>query len=913
MEKNMKKICLLLALTMMMVQGAWAQGLSGSGTSSSDPYLIQNDNDWTTFANSVTSGTTYAGQYVKLEANINASGTMAGVANDMTHSFQGTFDGGNFTITFNKGTSDSPFAEDYCAPFRTVTNATIKNLKTAGTIYTSNNYAAGIVALTYKSTNTLENCHSGMNIISTVYGGGIHGGLVAEGKGIDAPVPTYASPNVTEFRNCSFYGSLQGDKTNKCSGLMGYTANTAKFHDCLFVPSTVTISTTDCCTFGRGTTIEIDNCYYSTQLGDEQGSLCYAQTLGALYTKLVAGNGNTYYGIVTVSGLKLNYYSDGSAIDLGVTVSSATGKVYALGTDYTLSIKRDADNASVTVDELTQGGSYTLTVNAITSGPCVGSSTPQPFTVTAMPTGSGTADAPFIINSADDWNTMAAIVEGGKSFSGKYVQLDANITVSTMVGTELQPFSGTFNGNSKTLTLSLGTETSPIEEANVAPFRYIYGATIQNLFINGAVYTAGQYASCLVGKADGTCLIKNCKNVATLNSSVDGAGYHGSYVGNANLDKTILTIEGCVFAGSLLGTATSNVGGFVGNSQFFSLKSCLFTPATVTMSGSGSGTFSHPLEPILEDAFYTETLGDAQCNRAYSISAASDVNFGSPTVTYDVSGIDAYVKSQGNATTTYLLKYNGTLYGLSGQEISFTIEGDGLNHCSIAGDGGLLITPEEADGQYTFTMPESSVTVYALGDNAQVTVGSNGLSSFCSPYDLDFTQADAGVKAYVVSGFSPTTMSITLTQADYVPAGTGLVVTGAANTYNVPIVATDKVWANLLVGAVAPTPITTTDNGYSNFILSDGSQGYNWYASAPGTLPAGKAYLRLPTRSVSNLNHARSFTWIFEDLNPTGIQEVQTADGQAADAWYTLDGVRMNGKPTSSGIYVRQGKKYVIK
>lgn len=909
MEKNMmRKIYLLLALTMMMVQGAWAQGLSGNGTSA-DPYRIENNNDWSTFAASVTNGNTYEGKYVNLMSDINASGIMVG---DMSHPFQGTFDGNSNTITFNKGTSASPFAEDYCAPFRMVTKATIKNLKTEGTIYTNENYAAGIVAQTNQNTNTLQNCHSGMNIISTVNGGGIHGGLVAEGKGIDAPVPTYVSPNVTEFRNCSFYGSLQGGQTNMCSGLMGYTANTARFYNCLFVPSDVTISTTNCCTFGRGTNITIDNCYYSTQLGDAQGSQCYPQTLGALYTKLVAGNGNTYYGIVTVSGLKENYYSDGSAIDLGIEVKSATGINYTLGTDYTLSIKRDADNATVTVDELTQGGSYNLTVNAVATGPCVGSSISQPFTVTAMSTGSGTADAPFIINSEDDWNTMAAIVAGGKSFSGKYVQLNEDITVSTMVGTESQPFSGSFNGYGKTLTLSLGTETSPIAEGNVAPFRFIDGATIQNLFINGAVYTAGQYASCLVGKADGTCLIKNCKNVATLNSSVDGAGYHGSYVGHANLEFTVLTIEGCVFAGSLLGTKTSSVGGFVGNSQFFKLKSCLFTPASVTMKSDGSGTFSHPWEPILEDAFYTETLGEAQCNPAYSISAASDVNFGSPTDTYDVSGIDAYVKSQGNATTTYLLKYNGTLYGLSGQEISFTIDGANTN-CSIAGDGGLIINPEEANGQYTFTMPEASVTVYAIGDNVEVEVGEKGMSTFCSPYDLDFTQAPEGVKAYIISGFSPTTMSITLTQADHVPAGTGLVVKGTTGTYNVPIAATDKVWANLLVGVVVPTPITTTDNGYSNFILTSGSQGFNWYASASGTLPAGKAYLRLPTRSVSGSNHARAFTWIFEDSTPTAIQDVQTAGSQTDDAWYTIDGIRMAGKPTTSGIYVNHGKKHVIK
>lgn len=210
-------------------------------------------------------------------------------------------------------------------------------------------------------------------------------------------------------------------------------------------------------------------------------------------------------------------------------------------------------------------------------------------------------------------------------------------------------------------------------------------------------------------------------------------------------------------------------------------------------------------------------------------------------------------------------------------------------------------------------MPEANVTVYAIGSNVEVTVGSHGLSTFCSPYDLDFTQADEGVKAYIISGFSPTTMSITLTPADYVPAGTGLVVKGATGTYNVPIAATDKVWANLLVGVVVPTPITTTDNGYSNFILTNGAQGFNWYASSPGTLPAGKAYLRLPTRSVSGSNQASGFTWIFEDSDPTAIQEVQTADSLTDNAWYTLDGIRLAGKPTSSGIYVNNGKKHVIK
>ena len=931
----MKKICLLLALTMMMLQGVWAQDaseLSGEGTSA-NPYLIQKEKDWETFANNVTNGVNnYKDKVVKLTANIYAY-EMVG---DMSHSFQGTFDGGGKTITFYKGSAAEPFTEDYCAPFRRVIKATIKNLKTAGNIYTSGKYAAGIVAQANQHKCVFENCHSSMNIISSYEGAGKHGGLVAEGKSYrDGPFVISAS--WTEFTKCSFYGSLKGANTTACGGLMGFSEYIVKFKDCLFVPyaSDITISATDSYTFGYAYNTQystIDNCFYLQTFGTEQGTQCYNLNAGLnLLTTLKGGNGETYYANVAIDGVKDKYYYDGNPMDLGISVKPANCVNLVQDSDYVFSIKRVADNVPVTVADLTQTGTYSLTINAGYSGRCVGSSGPYDFTVTAMTTGNGTAEAPFIISSEDDWNTLAAIVAGGKSFSGKYVQLNADITVSTMVGTQEQPFSGTFNGNGKKLTLSLGTEADPIAEESVAPFRYINGATIQNLVIDGTVYTAGEYGSCLVGKADGTCLIKNCKNVATLNSSVEGEGRHGSYVGNGHLDHTYLAIEGCVFAGSLLGSNTNRVGGFVGEGWAIKINSCLFAPTSVTMSGNGSSTFT-PYEEYSVDAFYTETLGEAQGYPAYSISAGSNaysLAFGNPTATYDVSGIEANAQVEEieeyydedeeeepyiyTVTTTHLLKYAGVCYAKSGKDISFTItNGTGLTHCSIAGDGGLIITPEVSGGQYTFTMPEASVTVYAIGDNAQVTVGSHELSSFCSPYDLDFTQAE-GVKAYVVSGFSPTTMSITLTQADYVPAGTGLVVTGAANTYNVPVVATDKVWANLLVGVVVPTSITTTDNGYSNFILTNGSQGWNWYASAAGTLPAGRAYLRLPTRSVSNMNGSRSFTWIFEDLTPTGIQEIQTADSQNDDAWYTLDGIRMTGKPTSSGIYVNHGKKHVIK
>ena len=86
---------LLLAL-LAFGQIAWAQGLSGTGTSD-DPYLINDSIDWNWFAQSVTNDSTYAGKFVQLTDNI-IVGTMAGIENKC---FSGTFDGQGHTITLD--------------------------------------------------------------------------------------------------------------------------------------------------------------------------------------------------------------------------------------------------------------------------------------------------------------------------------------------------------------------------------------------------------------------------------------------------------------------------------------------------------------------------------------------------------------------------------------------------------------------------------------------------------------------------------------------------------------------------------------------------------------------------------------------------------------------------------------------
>ena len=44
-----------------------------------------------------------------------------------------------------------------------------------------------------------------------------------------------------------------------------------------------------------------------------------------------------------------------------------------------------------------------------------------------------------------------------------------------------------------------------------------------------------------------------------------------------------------------------------------------------------------------------------------------------------------------------------------------------------------------------------------------------------------------------------------------------------------------------------------------------------------------------------------------------GIENIAATGTEAKGAWYTLSGVRLNGQPQLKGIYIRDGKKFIIK
>lgn len=173
--------------------------------------------------------------------------------------------------------------------------------------------------------------------------------------------------------------------------------------------------------------------------------------------------------------------------------------------------------------------------------------------------------------------------------------------------------------------------------------------------------------------------------------------------------------------------------------------------------------------------------------------------------------------------------------------------------------------------------------------------------TFCSTEDLDFTGVE-GLKAYIASGFNPESGEVLLSHVNLVPAKTGMLLIGTAGqSYEVPIADTDFIYSNLFRGLLEDVEVT------SGYVLKD-----NEFVAVDGTetVKGGEAYL-----NVAPVANARRLTIRFTDTEvlPSGIESVLTDETGKADAWYTLQGIRLSNKPSKPGVYVHQGRKVVVK
>lgn len=199
-----------------------------------------------------------------------------------------------------------------------------------------------------------------------------------------------------------------------------------------------------------------------------------------------------------------------------------------------------------------------------------------------------------------------------------------------------------------------------------------------------------------------------------------------------------------------------------------------------------------------------------------------------------------------------------------------------------------------------FFLDEINVAAPSTSETVNVTIPSSGWGTFCYKYPLDFTAASSpeGLKAYAVS--ATTTSKATLTQiTEKIIGGTGIIINGEpGTTYTINVADKGTAYSgiNLLTGTLAPTYVEE-----GQYFLKSGQFVY----SSAGILPKNKSYLKKENAPEA----AANFGFVTEDA--TGISEVRNNITLDDDKWYDLSGRAVS--PTSKGIYIHNGKKYVIK
>ena len=657
-------------------------------------YEIGSQNEWNAFCTVVNLGNNFIDKYVKLTSDISVS-EMAGFSENF--SFRGLFDGDGHTLTVSYNTEYA-----VTAPFRYVNNATIRNLKTTGTITTSAMCAAGIVGEVAGSLNLIS-CSSSVAISSSRGDIDTHGGLVASNGG-----------NVT-ISGCVFDGSFAATVahtnsygTTFCGGIVGMcNENTsATITNSLVAPSSVSEGMINETFVGlyEGATVTIENCYFvaTANLPSNQGTqVYYTAPANGIYKSITISGTTVYSDACSVSGVEAAYDLDQGLVFITPTVTDPFAATLTFGTDYTATM--DGDAVQSLPVSISTAGNYTLVLTG--TGDYTGSTT---FNITAT---GDVVNSALTISSEEEWNTFAASVNNGTNYSGQYVKLTEDISVSTMVGSsETNSFQGTFLGNGHTLTFTKGAAESAFGEENCAPFRFVKNATIRDLKVTGDIYTSRKFAAGLVARNSGETNITNCQVGTVIHSSVGGNGTHGGIVAMP-ASNTTTNIEGCVFNGRLLTTnITQHCGGFVGWSVYntVTVTHSLYAPDANIAVAQGEtaidygATFVRGNNPTITGCCYTETMGNAQGTQVYSITPDTGItieNAGEVSNEYNVSGLTFYTTG---------LKCGDAHYAASGNNVSLNLSCPTTATVNYQASNGTL----SGNGNlYTLTMPAENVVI----------------------------------------------------------------------------------------------------------------------------------------------------------------------------------------------------------
>ena len=583
-----KLLSIVLVLTMLVGMltvipfTVSAAALSGSGTES-DPYLITSVSDWNTFAENVSD---YATSYVKVTA---AELDFGGAAPKQVVKFKGTLDG-NGVVIKNAVMSGKADVGLICT-----SSGTYKNFVITNSSFTVTDQWVGALLCCTNNTTHIENVYvtDSVSVTSSEYGNGknAYAGCLLGGFGSKSTTYTVS------FKDCVVDGHVYATSGARYCGLVfGGTqgaAHSAVIENCMVTgrntgksPSSGFIG------YAGNSSVTFTNCIYAGGAEtDYFTSYPFSRDVGSIsvtncYTTYVCNSDGVYKN---GNGTEIKYSDENS----GVTFINKDEPLAEDGKHFADSAFNSRGaliglDATVTVEGFTKRENDIMVPNGLASF------APQsPFYVAPdAPTelrGEGTEASPYLLANATEYLLFAQLATANSNYSGKFIKLEADIDFKGVTVPKIEGFAGTLDGNGKALkninmsgTIDVALFCSPADNA-----------TFKNLVVKSSTFE-------LHGSENWQatiCCCTNAKNVTFSNIYVDkdvqiisnttnvnsyaGGICAGTYGNNASL-----TIENCVFAGTITATGIY-VGGILASSNETTnavVRNCL-NIGTITSKG----------------------------------------------------------------------------------------------------------------------------------------------------------------------------------------------------------------------------------------------------------------------------------------------------------------------------------------
>ena len=836
-----------------------------------DCYEIASKADWQAFCALVEDGQTAVDAKMTKDVDLETDITMAGTANKP---YGGTFDGQNHVLTVNW---DAGSTNDV-APFRRVNGATIKNLRTEGSIRSDGYYLSGLIDEAYGGSNTVANCVSAVNITSSYTSDRCGaGGLISF---------IYTNTQVT-ITDCLVKGSINASGAGR-KGMGGfvYSQNgTCTFNNCLYLGTNNAIAGSNTFTYNA----TINNCYYLNVCNVAQGDKVTEEQLknGYVAHKLQGTREETVWGQVlgtdtipqltaeaakqvyevkfTLNGKvkAMRYANSGQTVSLP-TVQELLGADYAPNITYALSFE-GGFSASSTVT-----GNTTVVANVVFKD--------------------------ISIATKEDWKKFGELIRSGEGNLNAKLTRDIDLGGDILkIGSESTGYSGTFDGQGHTITIDWNGNGG----GYIALFPFVTNATIKNLRVTGQMTSDSEPLGVFAFEASGTTTFSGCVSDVKITNGDKNDTYCAAGMVRAAYSKGKITFKDCIVAGDLNGTTDNSrqgMGGFVCSQA--DDATCTFDNCLYTGTNNSKGGYTFAPNPTLNNCYYLNPFANTQGERI----------------------VEKQLKSG---------------------EVAYKLQGDRTDSChwaQVLGEWpGLYREADKAKPNYVYYNKENNGWTcddFRLTDGQSLPIGLDftatkatydrtlaaGKATLCLPYELPVQ----GFKAYTLADRQESRTAVHFKEVN----GT----LGAYRPYLLVADGTPQLGGeNLQVKADRSSIVLSAGNYYFKgavhdvvnwwltsdhaYILQADGQFHKVTSDNPSvTVPAYRAYI-----SYNSHEGAKPLSIVF-DGETTGIYGTTdgAADGKNGPV-YDLQGRRVADRlddarhQLPTGVYIVGGRKVVVK